>query len=71
MMMTMTKKFWMMVQGNVDERAKMQEVDCRANALFLKCVILSEVSKIIGGKKGVRLESVETCMLTGVWFWIV
>ena len=33
--------------------------------------MLSEVSKLVGGKQGVCLESVETCMLTSVWFWIV
>ena len=33
--------------------------------------MLSEVSKLVGGKQGVCLESVETCMLTSVLFWIV
>ena len=33
--------------------------------------MLSEVSKLVGGKQGVCLESVETCLLTSVWFWIV
>ena len=34
--------------------------------------MLSEVSKLVGGKRwSVSMESVETCMLTSVWFWIV
>ena len=33
--------------------------------------MLSEVSKLVGGKQRLRMESVETCMLTSAWFWIV
>ena len=33
--------------------------------------MLSEESKVIGGKKGVCMQSVETFILTSVWFWIV
>ena len=36
------------------------------DALFFKCVMLSEVSKLVGGKQGVRMESI----MTSAWFWI-
>ena len=37
------------------------------DALFFECVMLSGVSKLVGGKQGVRMESI----MTSPWFWIV
>ena len=34
---------------------------------FFECVMLSGVSKLVGGKQGVRIESI----MTSAWFWIV